>query len=182
MISGINGKVGKERAQPARHRRGQRSKQCRGDEYDGVAAVEEEIARAKTEGDRRHRDKRRHKSAINHRFGRELRRPSAFFTHKNSCGRAEKKKPLHSAKGDNILSQSDFTGGYGISPYRLMGLSDSSARSGITAGWVKPTQRISLMTAYSRPCRLSRGERVLRHCMRISAKFFAARERRWFLR
>ena len=39
-------------------------------------------------------------------------------------------------------SQSDFTGGCGISPHRLVGLLDLSVQDGITTGWDIPTQRI----------------------------------------
>lgn len=41
-----------------------------------------------------------------------------------------------------ILSHSDFTGGCGISPHRLLGLSDSSVKNGITAGWLSHPKNI----------------------------------------
>lgn len=48
--------------------------------------------------------------------------------------------------GENhILSQSDFTGGCGISPHRLLGLLDSFAISDITTGWVYPIQRTIIL-------------------------------------
>ncbi len=46
-------------------------------------------------------------------------------------------------------SQSDFTGGCGISPHRLLGLLDLSVQDGITTGWDKPTQEIDLLHLYS---------------------------------
>ena len=45
-------------------------------------------------------------------------------------------------------SQSDFTGGCGISPHRLLGLLDLSVQDGITTGWDIPTQEIDLLRLY----------------------------------
>lgn len=44
-----------------------------------------------------------------------------------------------------VLSHSDFTGGYGISPYRLLGLLDLSIQDSITTGRVYPAQRTKLL-------------------------------------
>lgn len=44
-----------------------------------------------------------------------------------------------------VLSHSDFTGGYGISPYRLLGLLDLSIQDSITTGRVYPAQRTKIV-------------------------------------